>query len=68
MFLYKDFLNRQNNIEGKHLFFDKKQYTISSFVVPWILGYGKKTSKDVENNYIKGGQALNGGHYLTFQK
>ena len=42
--------------------FIQKQSVISSFIVPWILGFGCKTPEEAKK-YIKYGETLNPGYY-----
>ena len=42
--------------------FTQRYSVISSFIVPWILGFGCKTSKEAKN-YIKYGETLNPNYY-----
>ena len=42
--------------------FTQRYSVISSFIVPWILGFGCKTSKEAKK-YIKYGETLNPGYY-----
>jgi hypothetical protein len=42
--------------------FTQRYSVISSFIVPWILGVGCKTSEEAKN-YIKYGETLNPGYY-----
>ena len=42
--------------------FVKRNSVITSFIVPWILGFGCKTSEEAKK-YIKNGETLNPGYY-----
>ena len=43
--------------------FIQRQSVISSYIVPWILGFGCKTPEEAKN-YIKYGETLNPNYYL----
>ena len=47
--------------------FTERECVISSFITPWILGFGSKTPEEAKK-YIKFGETLNPGYYTGNKK